>query len=450
MLDYLIIGGGISGLCAGYFAKKQHQHYLILEKSSHLGGVLSSENREDYLIEKSVNTLLYSPILCTLVRDLGIENQVIFPRNDSKSRLIYYQNQLHQVPTSPIDILRSPLFNHQHKFKLLHALFFQKPIQGEISIYDFFSHYLGQELTELFVDAMVSGIWAGNINQLSMNACFSQLHKNTLKYRRLFSAIKHSTRHKAPLISFKNGNSTLVNALVTFCQPHCYTQQNIKSLSWHEEKHYFQIHSQTSTYEAKKIIICTPIDQVPTLLKSYLSDNAYKKLITLCQSVIYTPLYLVYSAYQREGIEASTLDKLNSLGFLIPRNQKKKILGTIFNSSLFAQRCHDNHILLTTFIGGEHFRGVTQLSPSSLYELVNKELAEILHLPQPPIWQHHMAWQHAIPQYLMGHQSTITKIKQLINHPNILFNANWHDGTAIPKIIEKSARIFLSEKSLIG
>lgn len=442
LVDVVIIGGGLSGLSTGYFAHKNHKSYVILEKTNQIGGVLGSEKKSDYLLEKSAHTLVYSPIFKRIITDLGLEGRLIFARDCVQERLIFYHQQLHSIPTSISKIFLSALLGFTHKIRLIRGFYRQSATAQEQTIHAFFKHYFGKHITELFVDAMVSGVWAGDIHRLSMDACFPSIKKAVLQHRLFFQAVKNIQQHKPQIFSFQEGSGEFIHALGQYCAPYIRQNQDIQSIVFDQGHQYFRIQSQNAIYHAKKIIVCTPINELPVLFKTYLENDSLIALHRLCQSVAYVPLQLIYSTYKKKSLKKAILDKLHSFGFLIPRSQHKKILGCIVNSALFPNRCPSDQILLTTFIGGEHFQEVNQLDQQSLYRLVNQELESILSVPKP-VWQHRIAWQRAIPQYYLGHQRTIDRIKTIINHPNILFNANWHEGTAIAKIIEKSSRILM-------
>jgi oxygen-dependent protoporphyrinogen oxidase len=436
ILDVIIIGGGFSGLTAGYYAKQAGLNFKILEASDRIGGVLESEKIDGYLIEKSANTLLYSPSVQKMVKELGLEERVIFSEKIAKNRFIWKDDKLHSVPLTPQKILFSPLLGWQHKARLLYGLFCQSPVRSEQTIEQFFTHYFGQYFSQTFADAMISGIWAGDISKLSMDACFSDFKQKTLQHKSLFKTLSNQGKNNAPIFSFVNGVSEFVQALEKNCLQNIETKQKVIEIT-HQK--YFTVQTQECTYHSQKIIFCAPIEQLPSLMSSCIAEEKHPKLVQLCESIPYAPLHLVYTAFSPEAID---LKKLEGFGFLIPQNQHRRILGAIFSSSIFQNRAPNNEVLITTFIGGEHFREVNKLSKTQIYDIVNQELREILKITQEPIWQHHIGWQKAVPQYHMGHQQRIKQIIDLIDCPNFLLNANWHDGTALPKIIKKSSVLF--------
>ena len=61
------------------------------------------------------------------------------------------------------------------------------------------------------------------------------------------------------------------------------------------------------------------------------------------------PLALTFLGFERKQIEHA----LDGFGFLVPEVEKRKILGTLFSSTLFPNRSPRDHVLLTSFVGGE-------------------------------------------------------------------------------------------------
>ena len=67
-------------------------------------------------------------------------------------------------------------------------------------------------------------------------------------------------------------------------------------------------------------------------------------------------------------------EKRNELSKKKPEKEKRKILGTLFSSTLFQNRAPKNYALLTTFVGGERNPELANLPESSILSLVKNEL----------------------------------------------------------------------------
>ena len=86
------------------------------------------------------------------------------------------------------------------------------------------------------------------------------------------------------------------------------------------------------------------------------------------------PLSLVYHGYARRHIA----HPLNGFGFLVPEVENRKILGTLFSSTIFPGRAPKNHVLLTTFVGGERQPDLAEWEDDKIHNIVQDEHADLL------------------------------------------------------------------------
>ena len=85
--DLLIIGGGIAGLAAAWYAQKAGIPYTLLEASNRFGGLIHTEHVDDTIIEYGPDAFITrKPWALQLVRELGLENALI-PVNKTSERI---------------------------------------------------------------------------------------------------------------------------------------------------------------------------------------------------------------------------------------------------------------------------------------------------------------------------------------------------------------------------
>jgi protoporphyrinogen/coproporphyrinogen III oxidase len=136
-------------------------------------------------------------------------------------------------------------------------------------------------------------------------------------------------------------------------------------------------------------------------------------------------------------VKADVKHDLNGFGFLLPRSAGTQILGTIWNTSLFPGRAPENHVLLTSFVGGATNRAVISQSPEQLVATVHRELSSILNISQTPKFSNAKTWPRAIPQYAVGHSVLMDQLAALSQkHPNITLIGNYTHGPAVGTVIE--------------
>ena len=130
---------------------------------------------------------------------------------------------------------------------------------------------------------------------------------------------------------------------------------------------------------------------------------------------------------------------LDGFGFLVPRSSGLRILGTVWNSSLFPGRAPDDHALLTTFVGGATDPAAATLSPEELIGIVQHELASVLSINTPPRFCSATIWPHALPQYNLGHGERLASVKKsLARFPGLFLAGNYLRGPAIGACVEQA------------
>ncbi|MFB6097803.1 MAG: protoporphyrinogen oxidase, partial [Salinibacter sp.] len=149
--------------------------------------------------------------------------------------------------------------------------------------------------------------------------------------------------------------------------------------------------------------------------------------------VWYPPLSVLALGYPRDAVE----HPLDGFGVLIPPVEEElDILGTIFSSTLFPNRAPDDHVLLTTFVGGA--RAPQRASPetAAVQSLVEPNLRHLLGVEGSPVFRRHVHWPNAIPQYTLGYgevTSTLDSLEQ--QHPRLAFAGNFRQGVSVGDVL---------------
>jgi oxygen-dependent protoporphyrinogen oxidase len=88
---------------------------------------------------------------------------------------------------------------------------------------------------------------------------------------------------------------------------------------------------------------------------------------------------------------------------LIPRNQGLRCLGSIWTSSIFADRAPEGHIQFRSMLGGAGDPSITELSDDQLLATIRKELGPLVGIKADPVFVRIYRWERGIPQFVLGH-----------------------------------------------
>src|SRR5262245_13802780 len=167
--DCTIVGGGISGLTAAWLLARRGERVVVLEASDRVGGSIHTIEDGGFLLEAGPNTVLQSPAIEELIAGLRLESRRLLAATAAGRRYVWKADQLIPLPTGPAALLRTSLLSWPAKLRLLREPFIARaPAGAEESIAGFTRRRLGPEILRYAVGPFVSGVYAGDPEQLSM------------------------------------------------------------------------------------------------------------------------------------------------------------------------------------------------------------------------------------------------------------------------------------------
>ena len=152
-------------------------------------------------------------------------------------------------------------------------------------------------------------------------------------------------------------------------------------------------------------------------------------------SIDYAPVASVATLHHRKDIAHS----LSGFGLLVPKKERRKILGTLFSSSMFEDRARAGSTLLTTFVGGLRNPELFAESDAEIAGYVHAELETLIGASAKPLWTTITRWTHAIPQYNLGHRELLRAVDDAERAQHGLFLcANYRGGVSVGDCIKSA------------
>jgi oxygen-dependent protoporphyrinogen oxidase len=434
------VGAGISGLVCAYALRRAGIEAQLVEASTQPGGVIRSENRDGFLLEFGPQSFSGTASLRSLCADLGIQDQIV-QAPSAAPRYVLLDGALKALPLSPPAVLISSFLSARTKWRIARDAVgnTRAPKQDE-SVAAFVRRKFGAELLERLVGPFVSGIYAGDPERLSLPAAFPQLHEAEESAGSVIRGMRRAAKsHKGPrerptLMSFRDGNGTLMRALAAKVGPGLRVAAAAVGISFRREVAgaRFEIRitaaGREETVLAEHLVLATSADVAGTLLRDV--NPAFEPVLA---GIEYAPVAVVSLGYRREDVAHS----LEGFGFLVPRSSGLHVLGTVWNSSLFPGRAPAGHVLLTSFVGGATNPAAAALSAQELSKLVHNEIAPLLQIRAAPMFSHAQTYRHALPQYNIGHTDRLRALERLrAELPGLSFAGNYLHGPAIGNCVE--------------
>jgi oxygen-dependent protoporphyrinogen oxidase len=129
---------------------------------------------------------------------------------------------------------------------------------------------------------------------------------------------------------------------------------------------------------------------------------------------------------------------MDGFGMLCPSGEQRRVLGTLWPSTLFPGRTPDGAVLTTSFVGGARRSELARQDEEDLIESVAQEQRAIIGARTDPIFASVTRWDRAISQYVAGHADRIARLDRLENmFHGLHVLGNYRDGVSVEKCWHK-------------
>jgi oxygen-dependent protoporphyrinogen oxidase len=457
MTRVVIAGGGIAGLsiARAISQREPNTEVVVLERNPRAGGNIRTEHIDGYICEAGPDGFLDSAAATlALVRAIGLESRLL-PSNDAaRKRYIVSRGRLCEVPASVGAFLKTPLLSARGKLRIACEPFVMRHHDVDESIHEFASRRIGHEAASVLVDPMVAGIFAGDASALSLRACFPRMWQLEEDHGGLFRALLATRRARrrddtpgAPpgrLTSFTGGMADLIDALTRELGAAIHTSTPVMDLCQRNpiaighrmpSARRYAVRMSADTIDADAVVLSGPAAESAAILRGI--DPV---LATLLQSIPSAPLAVVCLGYDAPAIASQC--KLDGFGFLVPRSEGIRILGALWETSIYQNRAPANKALMRVMIGGARDRHAASLPDEELLGIVRKDLAWTMGLSVAPEFVRIIRHPRGIPQYVKGHLARVHQIDALLErHPGLYLAGNSYRGVSINSCIAEADRV---------
>ena len=387
-----VIGGGISGLAAAHRLSELDDtlDVTLFEGSGRLGGVLQTEQRDGFLIERSGDMFTTrEPWALDLCRRIGLEDELIETDAQMRKAFIVRRGKLVSVPSgfslmSPTRIwpmVTTPLLSVQGKMRLAWEYFAPaKKGDNDESLADFARRRMGCEAYERIIQPLIGGIYTADPEKLSMAATMSQFVELERRHGSVIRGTlarqqSNKTEQNASgarygmFLAPRNGMSRLVEAVAARLPQGCVRlNSSITELKRIEHDHW-ELRTDRHAEHFDGVVVATPSGVAGKLL-----DSVAPALANDLRSIPHASATVVVLGYRRDQID----HPLNGFGFVVPIVEQRRILAGSFASVKFGGRAPEDSVLIRVFVGGANQPELVELADDDVLELVQQELADLI------------------------------------------------------------------------
>jgi oxygen-dependent protoporphyrinogen oxidase len=449
----VVVGGGIAGLSAAYALSQSDGPPVactLVEAESRLGGKILTEQADGFVIEGGPDSFLsLKPWGIELCRKLGLEDRLIGTNPERRRTFVYSRGRLEELPeglalgfpTRLGPFLWSGLLSWPGKLRLGAEVFVpRRRSEGDESLGGFFRRRLGHEALERIIEPLMTGIYAGDAEQLSIRATFPRFPEMEREHGSLVrSMLGARRRHQAsekgeasrwtPFVTLRGGLSELVRALTgrLSAVKVCLGRRVTAVRSCGTAQGYEVLVDGESPLKADAVVLATPSFGAAGML-----EPLDATLAGMLGGIPYASTATVTLGYRREGFSHS----LDGYGFVIPRIEGRALLASTWSSSKWDHRAPDGSVLIRSYVGGAGRDAVLEGSDEELGELVRADLRHVMGVTEKPVLARVFRWPRAMPQYLVGHLDRLAVIEERLTRlPGVFLAGAAYRGVGIPDCI---------------
>ncbi|MCY3967638.1 MAG: protoporphyrinogen oxidase [bacterium] len=435
-----IIGGGITGLTAGYEAAKSGADVTVYEASNRAGGCISTSDFTGQPVDEGPDAFLarvsWATDLCT---ELGLKDQLVAPAK--RQAYVYSHGALRLLPVPnvlgvPLDmdaLAGSGIVSPQGIQRARQ----EPPYAGlapdaDITVGQFVRQQLGNEVAARLADPLIGGINAASIDDLSLRAAAPQLAGAASAGGSLVEALRQitqttlasapaaastaSTASAAPVFfTLREGLASLVDALVARLGERLKLCTPVTNLT---------------DIDADRIIITVPASAASSLLADVSPQTAAR-----LESIRYASVVLLTLAFEAKDVE----HPMDGSGYLVPAVEGRLLTACSWASTKWAHIGLPNQVVLRASVGRYGQQQATQMDDAHLLSAVRADLTATMGLTAEPSDVRISRWTNSFPQFRLGHTKTVAQIRQALaqDAPHILTTGAWAQGLGLPACIQQ-------------
>lgn len=448
MKKVVVVGGGITGLSAMHYLQKLKIEkaldiqLTLVELNDYLGGKIHSVKNDGFIMETGADSIVarHESVL-PLVEELHLQDELVY--NATGISYIYTNNELHAIPadtvfgipTSEESLESSTLVSDEGKEEALKD--FELPNESftkESSIGSFLEHFLGKELVEKQIAPVLSGVYSGELDKLTMASTLPYLVDYKNEYGSIMKGLEANKEQfqaaaNKKFISFKNGLSTLIERLEDELNESTILKGVHTTKIVKNEHNYDVLFSNHESLQADYVVLTTPHDVAQRLLQNESLDTEFNKLKN--SSLI--SIYLGFNVPDNQLLAEGT-------GFIVSENSDVKCDACTWTSRKWKHTSEKSHLLVRMFYKSSNpaFEEMKHMNKEELVEVALQDIEKSLKLNAEPHVVEVTKWNDLMPNYHLEHGEAIKYLseKMAVQLPGITLAGCSYYGVGIGACIK--------------
>ncbi|WP_428910932.1 protoporphyrinogen oxidase [Niallia sp. Krafla_26] len=453
MRTILVVGGGITGLSAMYTLQKWKKEHgadvrlILAEAEPHLGGKIRTVKEGSFLMETGADSIVTRKIKeMPIIKDLGLESEIVY--NDAGQSYLFTDGELKSIPKDSVfgipasieSLAKSTLVSNEGKVEALKDFYTKnEKFTKKDSVGEFLEHFLGKELVEKQIAPVLSGVYSGDLQDLTIESTLPYLLEYKEKYGSIIKGFhenkdQYQSDGTNRFLSFKNGLHSLIEGYKEKLED-VEIKTNAKVSDIVKTDHQYSVTFENGeSIESDQIILSVP----HTVSQRFFQDPALIEEFSHLKNSSMISIYI--------GFEVSDeILPLNGTGFITPKSEDVFCDACTWTSRKWKHTSPSGNLLVRLFYksSNPYFGALKDLSEQELLQVVQVDLKKSLGINMEPSVSVVTNWTDLMPNYLITHPATVRNLEGIMeeSYPGILLAGASYYGVGIPDCIENGENV---------
>lgn len=444
----IVVGAGVAGLATAHrlVSSSPSSEVLVLESEDTPGGKVRSAVVGGIELEAGPDSLLSrKPWAVELCREIGLGEDLVAPTSAPASvftdaGLLRFPTGPFGISTDPIELLRWPGMSYAGKVRAGGDLLLPRRHDGgDESLGSLLRRRIGDEATEKLVAPLLGGLFAGDVDRLSVQATFPELgawereHGSLMRGARATSKagrVRASGSTPAPMfLRLRGGLRRLTEVLSDALGPER-LRLGTPVTGVAADGDGFVVRLAEGDVHADAVVFSSP-----AFVTADLVDAVAPHVAAGLRGIPYVTTAVVLLVYP-EG----TGERLpESSGFVAPRGKLAVTAATLV-SRKWPDPAFGGRAVVRGFVGAAGGEEAVEATDEELGARVARQLAEIFPLPSAPDAVAVVRWPRAMPQYEVGHLERVAAIEDGLP-PGLFVVGQAYRGAGIPDCVRQANEV---------
>ncbi|MGN7356959.1 protoporphyrinogen oxidase [Paenibacillus sp. SAF-054] len=448
MKKVVVIGGGITGLSTAYYLQKSAKemgadiHITVVEASDRLGGKIRTVHDGEFTMETGADSIVTRKTnAAVLIEELGLQDEVVY--NATGISYIYSDGRLKQIPkdavfgipTSIESLATTELVSAEGKVEALKDLYTpNERFTKDDSVGAFLEAFLGKELVEKQIAPVLSGVYSGQLGDLTIASTLPYLIDYKNEYGSIIQGLsenkaKFQSGGGKKFLSFKQGVSELIDGLErNLSRADIVKGTAAESLKPREGGGYAVTLKDGRVFEADAVVVSTLSAAAQQLLATPSLDEEFDQFRN-------SSLISVYMGFDVPDHELPA----DGTGFITSNSEDVKCNACTWTSRKWEHTSTEGRLLVRLFYKSinPHYDELVTMTEDQLLQVGMNDIRTSLGITSQPLTYDVTKWHEVMPNYHITHQKIVKSLEAKMESlmPNVLLAGCSYYGVGIPDCI---------------